>query len=61
MDSELYNTDDVIVKFSITKRTLSDWIKQGKFPPPLRIGRRLLWKRKTIDDLIDELEKNSAV
>jgi predicted DNA-binding transcriptional regulator AlpA len=61
MDSDLYNTDDVVAKFSITKRTLSDWIKQGKLPLPIRIGRRLLWKRKTIDDLVDKLEKEGQI
>ncbi|MCL2311595.1 MAG: helix-turn-helix domain-containing protein [Firmicutes bacterium] len=55
-EKDIYNSDEIIKKFFITKRTLSEWIKnKPSFPKPFKIGRRLLWKKSEIDEYIEKL------
>lgn len=35
-------------RYRVTTKTVSNWVKQGKIPTPLRIGHSLRWN---IDDL----------
>ncbi len=32
------------------KPTLLDWARRGAFPAPLRIGRRLAWRREDVEE-----------
>ena len=53
-EKDLCNSEEVTKKFFITKRTLTEWIKnKPDFPKPFKIGRRLLWKRSEIEAFIE--------
>jgi len=55
-EKDLYNSDEIIKKLFITKRTLTEWVKNKEsFPKPFKAGRRLLWKKSVIDDYINSL------
>ena len=57
VDKDLINADEMIEKFSITKRTLHRWSKTTlNFPKPFKVGRRLLWKRSEVEAYIESLE-----
>ena len=55
MSEDFLKTEDIIKKFGISKETLFNWRKQNKFPAPIKIGRRLLWKKSDIDDYINKI------
>jgi hypothetical protein len=38
--------------FHVGPHALRNWIRTGKLPPPMRMGRRLLWKRADIEALL---------
>ena len=57
-EEDLFRSDEVIKKFFITKRTLTEWIKnKPDFPKPFKVGRRLLWKRSDIEEYIESQRK----
>lgn len=58
-EKDLYNSNVVTEKFFITKRTLTEWIKNKmEFPKPFKIGRKLLWKKSDIDEYIEKKSKS---
>lgn len=52
--STLLNQKQVMRMLSVGSReTLSRWIRQGLFPPPIKIGRgQLRWLRREVEDWI---------
>lgn len=47
-------------EFNISRRTLYTWVKDGRFPQPLRLNlRRYVWLRKTFDAVIEQAELES--
>jgi predicted DNA-binding transcriptional regulator AlpA len=57
MEYDLYTTDDIIKKFSISEQTLYNWINKNNFPKSIKIGRRVYWKKETIDNYLRKLEE----
>ena len=39
---------EVMAKLDISKQSVYNWIKDGKLPQPVRIGRRLYWSPDAI-------------
>ena len=42
--------------FAVTKQTIGNWIKAGKLPQPLRIGRSIMWRAEDIRAALERLE-----
>jgi excisionase family DNA binding protein len=38
---------------SVSKSTFRRWVEAGKFPAPIREGRRVLWDRHLIDQILN--------
>lgn len=55
MESDLYTSDELIKKFKISKQTLYDWMEKNNFPKPIKIGRRVYWKKNIIETYIEKL------
>jgi excisionase family DNA binding protein len=48
--TELYLTrDEVADLLHVDPQTVSRWLREGKLPQPLRIGRQMLWRRESLD------------
>lgn len=47
-----YTITEFCTHFQISKPTLYEWIKAGKITP-VKIGRRVFFKRKDVDALLD--------
>jgi len=50
---ELVTTDDVARAAGVVPATVRIWVKQGRLPKPLKLGRRLLWPPDVIRDFIN--------
>ena len=46
--SGLLNKADLCQKLGISPRTIENMIKDGKFPPAVRIGKYVYWSEKSI-------------
>lgn len=46
--NKLLNAFDIQTMFGISKTTLDNWIKAGKFPASLQIGHKRLWDEETV-------------
>jgi predicted DNA-binding transcriptional regulator AlpA len=57
MESDLYTTEDILKKFSISEQTLYNWIAKNNFPKSIKIGRRVYWRKEVIDDYLKKLEE----
>lgn len=44
----LYNKDTVCKRLSISPRTLENMVKQGDFPPPVRVGKYVYWSELAV-------------
>lgn len=51
----LFNQKMAASYFSISERNFENWWRSGQLPAPVRIGRRILWDRKILDEWADEL------
>lgn len=49
MNSKLLNIEGVRERVPVSKVSIWRWQKVGKFPQPVRIGRRILWRAEDID------------
>ena len=56
MEYDLYTKTEVIKKFSISEQTLYNWMDRNNFPKPIKIGRRIFWRKEVIDKYLIELE-----
>jgi predicted DNA-binding transcriptional regulator AlpA len=45
MESDLYTAADILEKFDISEQTLHNWRKKNNFPHPIKIGRRIFWRK----------------
>ena len=50
-------TKDITYLLGISRTTLDDWIKKGKFPQPIKIDHILLWKEDDIDAWMESKRK----
>jgi len=54
MDKYL-NIDDIAESLKIKKSTVMEWVKDSKFPPPMRLDDRIpLWSLFVIEDWVSQ-------
>ena len=46
---QLLNKEQVCERLNISPRSLENWVKQGRFPPPVRIGKLNHWCESALD------------
>jgi excisionase family DNA binding protein len=44
---------EVATIFGVGRDTVYLWIKEGRLPPPIRIGRVIRWRREVIEKILD--------
>ena len=58
MKDSYLNIDDITNSLKIDKDTLKKWIKDGKFPPAIKIGdRTTLWSYAVIENWVAQQQK----
>ena len=58
MKDSYLNIDDITNSLKIDKDTLKQWIKEGKFPTPIRVAdRATLWSYAVIENWIAQQQK----
>ena len=58
MKNSYISIDDITNSLRIDKDTLKAWIKEGKFPPPMRMEDRLtLWSYAVIENWVAQQQK----
>jgi len=53
---EMFELSEVCETLHLSKSTVRRMWERGDFPTPLKIGRKLLWRKQTIDMYIAKLE-----
>ena len=62
MKESYLNIDDITNSLKINEDTLMKWIKEGKFPQPLRINdRTTLWSYTLIENWIAQKHKTEEL
>ena len=62
MKENYLNIDDITNSLKINEDTLMKWIKEGKFPQPLRINdRTTLWSYAMIENWIAQQHKTEEL
>ena len=46
---KLLNKEEVCARLNISPRCLENWVGQGRFPPPVRIGKFNHWCESALD------------
>jgi len=54
--SDWISRDDLAKQLSVTTDTLARWVTQGSGPPRIRIGRRVLYRRSSVEKWLSEME-----
>ena len=50
MNTELLTAEQTAEALQVAVQTLRRWVANGEFPPPVRIGRRIIrWRRADIE------------
>ena len=58
MNEKYINIDDIISSLKIDKKTLRQWVKENKFPAPLKVNDRVtLWSYAVIENWIAQQHK----
>jgi excisionase family DNA binding protein len=53
--SHLMTLNEVAALIGVTRHTITAWVKQRRFPKPLRIGRRRrFWSRESVEQAIGQ-------
>ena len=55
-EARLFTPSDLCRLFGVHRNTITRWVEHGQLPAPIRIGRRLRWRRETITKLIQGKE-----
>ncbi|MCF6317555.1 MAG: helix-turn-helix domain-containing protein [Marinosulfonomonas sp.] len=58
--SDWIKRDELARQLSVTTDTLARWATQGIGPPRIRIGRRVLYRRTSVEKWLTEMERKSA-
>ncbi len=53
--ARLFDATTAAAYLGMSARTFDKHWRAGKLPAPHRIGRRLLWDRRLLDDFVDQL------
>ena len=48
--------EELAVLFRVDRQTISNWVKRKRLPPPLRVGRKLLWRNETLERFLSTME-----
>ena len=48
--------EELAVLFRVDRQTISNWVRNKRLPPPVRVGRKLLWRHETVDRFLSALE-----
>ena len=50
MESVMQTLDKPAVceQLAISERTLDGWVREGRFPPPVRVGKRCYWAAEAV-------------
>ena len=60
MKDSYININDITDSLKIDKDTLKVWIKEGKFPPPMKMEDRLtLWSYAVIENWVAQQQKTN--
>ncbi len=54
--SDWINREDLAEQLSVTTDTLARWATQGSGPPRIRIGRRVLYRRSSVEKWLVAME-----
>ena len=54
--SDWINREDLAQQHYVTTDTLARWATQGSGPPRIRIGRRVLYRRSSVEKWLSEME-----
>jgi len=55
---KLYSVDEVITYTHISRTTLWRWVRDGRFPDPIRLGpRRRVWRESDLQEWMNGLER----
>lgn len=46
---QILTKQEVVAQLHISERTLETWVRDGKFPKPLRVGKRVLWTKEAVE------------
>jgi len=49
-----YDREELAKVLGVSPRAISTWTDSGKIPQPLRLGRRRLWLRETVQKWLSE-------
>ncbi len=61
MTDRLLRMEDVVLKTSLPRSTITTMVRDGEFPAPLRIGKRACaYRESEIDAWIDTLPRTKA-
>ena len=59
MQDKFLRINDVIEMLSVGKSTIWAWVKQGKFPPPIKLSPGCtVWSLNTIDEWVNQKKGN---
>jgi prophage regulatory protein len=51
----LIRLPSVLERVGVSRSTLWSWVREGRFPPPVRLGlRAVAWKSTSVDRWIEE-------
>ncbi len=52
----MLNTKELSCYIGLAEQTIKNKLSSGSFPiPPKRLGRKLLWDKKSVDKFLDKL------
>ena len=57
----LMGLTSVAEMLDISKETIRFWVRGGAFPRPTRIGKRIYWRRETIESWVEDQFAPKAV
>lgn len=46
---QIMNKQEVVAELHVSERTLEIWVRDGKFPKPVRIGKQACWARDAVE------------
>lgn len=53
LKDQMYTMRDLVDLAKTTRPTIYRWIRLQDFPKPIKVGRKLLWRREEIDKYLD--------
>ncbi len=61
MTEKLIRRPEVEARTGLSRSTLYDWMKRGKFPQPVKLGERLVaWRESDVTAWLESRETRSA-